>query len=101
MALGVNGTLALVSATVSVESVPPALMATAAGTVMGIGEIFGGGIAPVAAGQLATAFGIQAPLYLALGGIVFAFLMVLFLVESAPRKRIQDPVAQQLVNAVD
>ena len=101
VALGVNGTLALVSATVSVESVPPALMATAAGAVMGIGEIFGGGIAPVVAGQLATAFGIQAPLYLALGGIVFAFLMVLFLVESAPRKRTRDPVAQNLVPAVD
>ncbi len=101
VALGVNGTLALVSATVSVESVPPALMATAAGAVMGIGEIFGGGIAPVVAGQLATAFGIQAPLYLALGGIVFAILMVLFLVESAPRKRAQDPAEPRLEPAAD
>ncbi|MGO1885834.1 MAG: MFS transporter [Citricoccus sp.] len=101
VAMGVNGTLALVAATVSVESVPPALMATAAGAVMGIGEIFGGGVAPVVAGQLATAYGIQAPLYLAMGGIVLAILMVFFLVETAPRKRTADPVAQQLDHAVE
>lgn len=87
VALGVNGTLALLAATVSVESVPPALMATAAGAVMGIGEIFGGGVAPVVAGALAASLGIQAPLYLALGGIVFALIMVAFLVETAPRRR--------------
>ncbi|MFC7402517.1 MFS transporter [Citricoccus sp. GCM10030269] len=86
VALGVNGTLALVAATVSVESVPPALMATAAGTVMGIGEIFGGGVAPVVAGHLAGSYGIQSPLYLAMGGILFAFIMVLFLRETAPSK---------------
>lgn len=86
IALGVNGTLALLAATVSVESVPPALMATAAGAVMGIGEIFGGGIAPAVAGALATSFGIQAPLYLAMGGIVFALIMVIFLAETAPRR---------------
>ncbi|MGM7668579.1 MFS transporter [Microbacterium sp. A93] len=101
VAMGVNGTLALVAATVSVESVPPALMATAAGAVMGIGEIFGGGVAPVVAGQLATAFGIQAPLYLAMGGIVLAILMVLFLVETAPRKRAAAPASPQLEPAVD
>lgn len=101
VAMGVNGTLALVAATVSVESVPPALMATAAGAVMGVGEIFGGGVAPVVAGQLATAFGIQAPLYLAMGGIVLAIVMVLFLVETAPRKRTEDPVAKRLESAVD
>jgi MFS family permease len=90
VALGVNGTLALVAATVSVESVPPALMATAAGAVMGLGEVFGGGVAPILAGQLATAYGIQAPLYLALGGIVFAIIMVVFLVETAPRRLKQE-----------
>lgn len=87
VALGVNGTLALLAATVSVESVPPALMATAAGAVMGIGEIFGGGVAPAVAGSLATSIGIQAPLYLAMGGIIFALIMVFFLVETAPRRR--------------
>jgi len=86
VAMGVNGTLALVSATVSVESVPPALMATAAGTVMGLGEIFGGGVAPVVAGNLASAYGIQTPLYLAMGGILVALVMVLFLQETAPSK---------------
>lgn len=100
VALGVNGTLALVSATVSVESVPPALMATAAGAVMGIGEIFGGGIAPVVAGQLATAFGIQAPLYLAMGGILFSIVMVVFLVETAPRRRKYAPPIDTTTQAV-
>lgn len=86
VAMGVNGTLALVAATVAVESVPPALMATAAGTVMGLGEIFGGGVAPVVAGNLASAYGIQSPLLLAMAGIVFALIMVLFLQETAPSK---------------
>src|SRR5699024_6879328 len=86
VAMGVDGTLALVAATVAVESVPPALMATAAGTVMGLGEIFGGGVAPVVAGNLASAYGIQSPLLLAMAGIVFALIMVLFLQETAPSK---------------
>lgn len=89
VALGVSGTLALLAATVSVESVPPALMATAAGAVMGVGEIFGGGVAPAVAGSLAASLGIQAPLYLAMGGIVFALIVVLFLVETAPRRQPQ------------
>lgn len=99
VALGVNGTLALVSATVSVESVPPALMATAAGTVMGVGEIFGGGVAPIVAGRLATAYGIEARLYLAMGGILFSMVMVLFLVETAPRRRLRDPSIEQAANS--
>src|SRR5699024_6004964 len=78
--------LALVQATVAVESVAPALMATAAGTVMGLGEICGGGVAPVVAGNLASAYGIQTPLYLAMGGILVALVMVLFLQETAPSK---------------
>lgn len=89
VAMGVNGVMALVTTAVSVESVPPALMAAAAGSVMGVAEIFGGGVAPSAAGHLANLFGIRAPLYFALGGIAFSFLMSLFLKETAPKKAVR------------
>jgi len=46
------------------ESVPAPLMATASGLVIAAGELFGGGIAPVAVGQLAQRIGIQHILWL-------------------------------------
>jgi MFS family permease len=41
------------------EAVPVALMATASGLVIAVGELFGGGIAPVLVGHLAQRFGID------------------------------------------
>lgn len=41
------------------EAVPVALMATASGLVIAVGELFGGGIAPVLVGHLAQSFGID------------------------------------------
>ncbi|RKE76993.1 MFS transporter [Rhizobium sp. AG855] len=70
----------------SAESVPPQLMTTASGMVVGIGEIFGGGIAPIVAGYVAQHFGIQYTLYLALGGLALGFFVILALKETAPRK---------------
>jgi predicted MFS family arabinose efflux permease len=46
------------------ESVPAPLMATASGVVIAVGELFGGGIAPVAVGQLAQRVGIEHILWL-------------------------------------
>lgn len=66
------------------EAVPPALMSTATGLVVGIGEIFGGGIAPVVAGYVAQSFGIQYILHLALGGLVVGVFVALLLRETAP-----------------
>jgi MFS family permease len=41
------------------EAVPVSLMATASGMVIAVGELFGGGIAPVLVGRLAQRFGIE------------------------------------------
>jgi fucose permease len=56
------------------------------GAVVGIGEIFGGGIAPSVAGAIAQNFGIAAILWLALSGVCVGVLLCLFLEETAPRK---------------
>lgn len=78
---------ALITLTVgplSAEAVPAKLMATATGLVIGVGEIFGGGIAPVIAGFTAQHYGIQYTPHLAIGGLAVGFLVALFLKETAP-----------------
>lgn len=86
IAFGANGCLALLGGTITVESVPAGLMAAAAGTVIGIAEIFGGGVAPSLAGFLAQNYGIEYALYLALGGLLLCVVASAFLRETAPRK---------------
>ncbi|MCY1496210.1 hypothetical protein D9M68_301400 [compost metagenome] len=68
------------------ESVPAPLVSTATGLVVGIGEVFGGGVAPALAGYIAQHHGIQNTLYLALGGVVLGLLVATALRETAPRK---------------
>jgi MFS family permease len=78
---------ALITLTVgplSAEAVPSKLMATASGLVIGVGEIFGGGIAPVIAGYVAHHFGIQYVPYLGVGGFVVGIFVSLALKETAP-----------------
>ncbi|MBW5288049.1 MFS transporter [Burkholderia gladioli] len=69
---------------VSAESVPAKLMSTASGLVVGIGEVFGGGIAPAVAGYVAKHFGIQYIMHLGLGALVFGFIVALMLKETVP-----------------
>jgi predicted MFS family arabinose efflux permease len=64
------------------ESVPPALISTATGLVVGIGEVFGGGVAPALAGYIAQNYGIDKTLYLALGGAVLGVLVAVCLRET-------------------
>ena len=66
----------------SVEAVPPALMSSASGLVIGIGEIFGGGVAPVLAGYVAQHWGIQYILHMAIGGLGLGLVVVLALRET-------------------
>jgi len=54
--------------------------------VVGAGEIFGGGIAPIIAGNVAQAYGIQAILWVSLFGVTLGIFVSLFLKETAPRK---------------
>lgn len=70
----------------SAEAVPAKLMSTASGLVIGIGEVFGGGVAPAVAGYVAKHFGIQYIMYLGLGALVIGLAVSLLLLETAPAK---------------
>ena len=78
---------ALITLTVgplSAEAVPAKLMATATGLVIGVGEIFGGGVAPIIAGFVAESYGIQYMLHLAICGLAIGLIVALALKETAP-----------------
>lgn len=82
------GTFSVICMTVgpmTTEAVPPSLMSTASGLVIGVGEIFGGGVAPGLAGYVAQNFGIQYTLHLALAGLVLGTIIGLGLRETAPQ----------------
>jgi MFS family permease len=80
------GLIALLTGPIATESAPAGLVSSAIGIVVGAGEIFGGGVAPVIAGFIAQHYGIQNILYLALSGVTLGILVCLFLKETAPKK---------------
>jgi predicted MFS family arabinose efflux permease len=80
------GALAILAGPIPAEAAPAGLIASAAGIVIGAGEIFGGGVAPSVAGGIAQHYGIQYTLYFALGGQLVGLLLALFLHETAPRR---------------
>ena len=80
------GALAILAGPIPAEAAPVGLIASAAGIVIGAGEIFGGGVAPSIAGSIAQNAGIQYTLYFALGGQVLGLVLSLFLRETAPRR---------------
>ncbi len=80
-----NAAITLTVGPLCAETVPPALMATASGVVIAVGELFGGGLAPVIAGYTAKSFGIDTLLLLPMATLSLAFVLSLFLVETRPR----------------
>lgn len=80
------GLIALLSGPIAAESAPAGLVASSIGLVVGAGEIFGGGIAPVLSGWVAEHYGIQNIFYLSLVGTVTGMVISLFIKETAPRK---------------
>ena len=80
------GALAILAGPIPAEAAPVGLIASAAGIVIGAGEIFGGGVAPSIAGSIAQNAGIQYTLYFALSGQVLGLVLSLFLRETAPRR---------------
>ena len=92
IAFGANSCLCMIGGTIAVESVPLALGSTAVGLIIGIGEIFGGGVAPMLAGWIAQSYGIQYTMYLALAGLIGCGFFALFFKETAPIK-VGKPVA--------
>jgi MFS family permease len=69
---------------VSAESVPAQLMSTASGMIIGIGEVFGGGLAPALAGYLAKHVGIQHAIVMPLWALVAGTLAIIALKETNP-----------------
>ena len=78
--------LAILAGPVAAEAAPLGMVASVAGLVIGAGEIFGGGVAPSVAGQIAGSYGIQHVFTFTIGGLILGFLIALFLKETAPRK---------------
>ena len=76
--------LTLTVGPITAESVPATLMSTASGLIIGIGEVFGGGLAPALAGYLAKHFGIEHAVVLPLCALALGALAVLALKETAP-----------------
>jgi predicted MFS family arabinose efflux permease len=80
-----NAAITLTVGPLCAETVPAALMATASGVVIAVGELFGGGLAPVIAGHVATAFGIDKLLLLPMATLTLGFLLSLLILETRPR----------------
>lgn len=80
------GNIALITGPISTESAPPGMISSAIGMVVGAGEIFGGGVAPIIAGTVAQRYGIQNILWVAMSGVALGIVVSLFLRETAPRK---------------
>ena len=78
--------LAILAGPVAAEAAPLGMVASVAGLVIGAGEIFGGGVAPAIAGQIAGSSGIQNTLLFAIGGQLLGLVLALLLKETAPRK---------------
>ena len=89
------GVVAITVGPLTNASVPPAIAATATGLVVGVGEIFGGALAPAVAGGLADAMGLPVILKIATLAITLAFFVVLFGVrEPGSEARAQDAALQ-------
>jgi len=78
--------LAILAGPVAAEAAPLGMVASVAALVIGAGEVFGGGIAPVIAGRIAQSTGIQNTLLFAIGGQLVGIVLSLLLKETAPRK---------------
>jgi predicted MFS family arabinose efflux permease len=80
------GLFALITGPIATEAAPLGLISLAAGIIIGVGEIFGGGVAPAIAGTIAQHYGIQYVPYFAFGGLAVGVVVSLFLQETAPSK---------------
>ena len=78
--------LATLAGPVAAEAAPLGMIASVAGLVIGAGEIFGGGVAPAIAGQIAGSSGIQHVFTFVIASLILGFVIALFLKETAPRK---------------
>ncbi len=80
------GNVALITGPIATESAPRGLISSAIGVVVGAGEIFGGGVAPIIAGGVTDRYGLPSALNVALIGVALGIVVCLFLRETAPSK---------------
>src|SRR5690606_28209435 len=80
------GNVALITGPIATESAPRGLVSSAIGIVVGAGEIFGGGVAPYIAGNVADSYGLPGVLNVALAGVVLGIFVCFFLRETAHAK---------------
>jgi predicted MFS family arabinose efflux permease len=77
-----NALIALTVGPLCIEAVPASLMATASGLVIAVGELFGGGLAPVIVGRVAQRFGIEHVLWVPIVVMGAGFLLCLAIKNS-------------------
>jgi fucose permease len=80
------GLLGLITGPIAAEAAPFGLISSTTGIIVGSGEIFGGGVAPIIAGRVAQSFGIQYTLTMALVALIIGVVVAAFLRETAPRR---------------
>jgi MFS family permease len=80
------GNVALITGPIATESAPRGLISSAIGVVVGAGEIFGGGVAPIIAGGVTDRYGLPSALNVALVGVALGIVVCFFLRETAPSK---------------
>jgi len=80
-----NALITLTVGPLCIEAVPASLMATASGVVIAVGELFGGGLAPVIVGRVAQRFGIEHVLWLPIAMAAVGFLLCLAIRGNSPR----------------
>jgi MFS family permease len=82
-----SGTFPLFMATIPSETIPSRYVATTLGMVMGLGELFGGGLVPWLAGRAADHYNnLAVTMWIASALAAAATVLTLFLVETAPVK---------------
>jgi predicted MFS family arabinose efflux permease len=80
------GMLGLITGPIAAEAAPRGLVSSTTGIIVGVGEIFGGGVAPSLGGYIAQHYGIQHVLTMAMIGLALGVVVFLFLKETAPRR---------------
>src|SRR5690606_38707117 len=71
--------LAILAGPVAAQAAPLGMVASVAGLVIGAGEVFGGGIAPVIAGRIAVSSGIEHVFTFTIASLILGFVVALFL----------------------
>jgi hypothetical protein len=70
---------------VPTEAAPPELASSAVGICSGVGEIFGGGVAPAIAGFVAQHYGIANIFYVPMAGLIAGIVLSFFFKETSVR----------------